>query len=71
MVECEEAGLFLTLNDCTILYPRFKENESFLSEEERKLLFRIEKVLYGNLSIREIEVLLERGSARLGTPGRV
>ena len=56
----EAAGVFLTLNDCTVLFPRFKENESSLSKEERMLLHRIEKVLYGNLSIREMEELLER-----------
>ena len=67
----EEAGVFLALNDCTALYPRFKESESFLSEEERKVLLRIEKVLYGNLSIREMEELLERGSSRPGASGRV
>ena len=64
MDELAEAGVFLTLNDCTAIYPGLKENESFLSEEERKVLIRIEKVLYGSLSIREIEELLERSSAR-------
>jgi len=65
------AGVFLTLNDCTVLFPRLKENESFLSKEERRLLHRIEKVLYGNLSIREMEELLERGasSSRSGVTG--
>ena len=68
-----EAGVFLTLNDCTSLYPGLKENESFLSEGERKVLLRIEKVLYGSLSIREVEELIERGSAPSGPgmPGRV
>jgi len=68
-----EAGVFLTLNDCTALYPRLKVNEFFLSEEERKVLIRIEKVLYGSLSVREMEELLERGAAPLGPvePGRI
>jgi hypothetical protein len=65
-----EAGVFLSLNDCGALYPRFKENESFLSEDERKVLLRIEKLLYRNLSIGEMEELLERGSARPGAAGR-
>ena len=73
MDSCGEAGVFLTLNDCTALYPGLKGNESFLSEGERKVLLRIEKVLYGSLSIREMEELLERGSAPSGPawPGRV
>jgi hypothetical protein len=66
-----EAGVFLTLNDCTVLFPRFKANEFFLSAEERRILHRIEKVLYGNLSIREMEELLDKGAAssKSGFPG--
>ena len=56
----EEAGIFLTLNDCTVLFPRLKENESSLSKEERMIFLRLEKVLYGNLSIREMEELLAK-----------
>ena len=59
----DAAGVFLTLNDCTILFPRLKKNEGVLSKEERSLLHRIEKVLYGNLSIREVEELLENGAS--------
>ena len=59
----DAAGVFLTLNDCTVLFPRLKKNEPFLSNEERRLLYRIEKVLYGNLSIREMEELFEKGAA--------
>ena len=69
MENAEEAGVFLNLNDCMALYPRFKGNEPVLSEEERKVLIRVEKALYGSLSIREMEELLERGSARPGAPG--
>ena len=64
MNECGEPGVFLSLNDFTALYPRFKENESFLSEEERKVFLRIEKMLYESFSIREMEELLVRGSAK-------
>ena len=63
MYESGEPGVFLTLNDCTALYPRYKENEPFLSEEERKVLLRIEKLLYGFLSINEMEELIGKGSA--------
>ena len=58
-MENEEAGIFLTLKDCTILFPRLKDNESSLSKEERMIFLRMEKVIYGNLSIREMEELLE------------
>ena len=60
----EEAGIFLTLNDCTVLFPRLKDNESSLSKEERMIFLRMEKVLYGNLSIRELEELIEKRSGR-------
>ena len=66
-----EAGIFLSLNDCTALYPRLKENESFLSEEERKVLLKIERVLYDSLSIHEMEELLAGSFARPGASGRV
>ena len=71
MDEYTEAGVFLSLNDCKILYPRFKEKESYLSEEERKVFLRIEKILYESFSILEMEELLERCSAKPGTSGRV
>ena len=58
-----EAGVFLTLNDCSVLFPRLKVNEFSISKEERRILHRLEKVLYGNLSIREMEELLERGAS--------
>ena len=55
-----EPGIFLTLNDCAVVFPRLKKNETFLSIEERMLMLRIEKILYGNLSIQEMEELLEK-----------
>jgi len=60
MGEDAEAGVFLTLNDCSVLFPRLKAVESSLSNDERRVLYRLEKVLYGNLSIREMEELQER-----------
>ena len=60
----EEAGVFLSFNDCTALYPRLKENEPFLSREERQVLFKIEQVLYKSFSIDEMEELLEKASSR-------
>ena len=60
----EEAGIFLTLNDCTVLFPRLKDNESSLTKEERLIFLRMEKVIYGNLSIREMEELLEKRAGK-------
>ena len=61
MDDSGEAGVFLSLNDCAILFPRLKKNEPSLSVDERMLMLKIEKVLYGNLSISEIEELLNKG----------
>lgn len=73
MEDRPEAGVFLTLNDCTTLYPGLKGNESFLPEAERKLLLKIEKVLYGNLSISQMEELLTKVPSTLehGKSGRL
>ena len=60
----EEAGIFLTLNDCTVLFPRLKDIESSLTKEERLIFLRMEKVIYGNLSIREMEELLEKRAGK-------
>ena len=57
-----EPGIFLTLNDCAVVFPRLKKNETFLSIEERMLMLRIEKILYENLSIQEMEELLDKGT---------
>ena len=57
-----ESGVFLSLNDCMILFPRLKESESFLSKGERIILLKMEKVLYANLSIGEMEDLLDSGA---------
>jgi len=50
--------LRLSLEDCAALFPRLKENEGSLSKDERMVLLKLEKVLYGNLSISGIEELL-------------
>ena len=55
-----EEGVFLALDDCTVLFPILKRNESSLSKDERMIMLRIEKVLYRNLSITDMEELLER-----------
>ncbi|MCL2320037.1 MAG: hypothetical protein FWC45_08120 [Treponema sp.] len=60
-----EPGVFLTLDDCIVLYPGLKERELSLSAGERKLMSGIEKVLYSSLSIREMEELLKRGNGNV------
>ena len=62
-----EPGFFLSLSDCAVLFPKLKTNESLLSREERNVLLRIEKVLYGNLSVEEMEGLLEQKQTRFFT----
>ena len=57
---CGEEGLFLSLEECKILFYGLKKNEFSLSTEERMILYKMEKVLYRNLSIQEMESLLER-----------
>jgi len=64
MDDIEKTGIFLSLNDCAALYPRLKGCEPLLAGEERAALLKIEKLLYGILSIREMEELLEKSSAR-------
>jgi len=51
------AGVFLTLDDCKVLFPRLKEKEPYLAKDERAILLKLEKVLYGSLSVTEIEEL--------------
>ena len=63
MDDIEKTGIFLSLNDCAALYPRLKGSEPLLAEEERVLLLKMEKLLYGVLSVREMEELLEKSSA--------
>jgi hypothetical protein len=55
----EETGIFLSLAECTVLYPKLKENEANLSKDERKVLLKIEKLLYEHLSVGEMHDLLD------------
>jgi len=54
-------GIFLTLEDLSLIFSSLKKNEAHLNLEERQVLNRIERLLYKNLSIEEIENRL-RGS---------
>ena len=61
-----EEGLFLPLEECKILYYGLKKNEVLLSTEERMILYRMEKVIYRNLSIQEMESLPESTESKRG-----
>ena len=64
---CKEEGFFLPLNDCKVLFPRLKEHEFSLSTDERMIMHKLEKVLYKNLSIQEMEELLENSEGQRKT----
>lgn len=53
-----ETGLFLNLEDLTLIVSSLKGREASLDGRERDLLRRMEAVLYDNLSIDEMEGLL-------------
>ena len=53
-----EKGVFLSLGEARHLFPLLKKEESSISKEQRAIMLKIEKVLYENLSIREMEELL-------------
>jgi hypothetical protein len=60
------AGLFLTLEELSALFPWLQKNEDRMDIRERQVLNRIERTLYEHLSIDEIENQLTRGSAGYG-----
>jgi hypothetical protein len=52
-------GLFLTVEELCSVFSRLKKNEAELDAQERAVLLKIERVLYENLSIQELEILAE------------
>jgi len=60
-----DTGIFLTVEDLSLLFSSLKKNEAHLNLRERQVLNRIERLLYKNLSIEEIENRL-RGSVGYG-----
>jgi hypothetical protein len=52
-----EEGMVLSLADCKALFPRLKNLEPYLDTPERSVLLRMERFLYGVLTIAEIEAL--------------
>jgi hypothetical protein len=53
--ERSSAKTFLTLEELSVLFPRLKKNEAFLDIKERQILNKIEKILYENFSIADME----------------
>ncbi|MDR1506930.1 MAG: hypothetical protein LBI67_07475 [Treponema sp.] len=73
-----QSGAFFTPGELLAVFPRLKRFEAGMGEKERAVLIKIEKVLYDNLSIREIESGLKayvdlneegRGGTSLRGPG--
>ena len=52
-----KTGVFFNLDECKRLFHILKNEETGLSNDELLLLHRIEKFLYSNLSIKEIDDL--------------
>jgi len=61
----KSGGLFLTLEELSVIFPWLKKNEEGLGIRERQILNRMERILYEHLSIEEIEKYT-RGSAGYG-----
>jgi hypothetical protein len=61
MEHTHEAGAFLSLRELMILFPRLKNMEHTLKQEERQVLMKFEKTLYEHLSVKEVEELLQPG----------
>ena len=51
----EEPGIFLSLEELLTLFPLLKKNEALLKNSERQLFVKIEKKLYDNISIADLE----------------
>ena len=64
-----QPAINLSLDECTVLFPRLKGNESSLTKDERIILLKMEKLLYENLSIQEIDELLGQTEGKSGMRG--
>ncbi|MDR1987185.1 MAG: hypothetical protein LBP88_09495 [Treponema sp.] len=53
-----EGGVFFTFNELKVIFPRLKRGENTLLPAERDVLLKIERTLYKQLSIQEVEGLL-------------
>jgi hypothetical protein len=59
-MEDPRAGIFLSVDELLDVFPRFKYLEAGLGEGERAVLRKMEKTLYENLSIDEIQKVEQR-----------
>ncbi|MDR2393496.1 MAG: hypothetical protein LBD93_05005 [Treponema sp.] len=53
-----DGGVFFTFNELKALFPQLKKGENTLLPAEREVLLKIERILYEQLSIQEMEGLL-------------
>jgi len=58
-------GLFLTLEELSVIMPLLQKNEEKLGVRERQILTRMKRYLYEHLSIEDIEKYV-RGSTGYG-----
>ncbi|MFQ3548101.1 MAG: hypothetical protein SNJ56_07155 [Termitinemataceae bacterium] len=56
----QDSQLTLTISEILLIFPYLKAQEDQLSEEERDILYKMEDLLYQNLSIDDMERLLQR-----------
>jgi hypothetical protein len=59
-VNPREPGIFFTIEEMLSVFPRLKKNEALLDFSERPVLLKIERFLYQNLSVEELESLSEK-----------
>ena len=53
-MDSEDACFSLNLEECKLVFRKFKKDEAKLTDDELRILQRIEKMLYTKLSIKEI-----------------
>jgi hypothetical protein len=54
-----EGGMFFTFKELKVLFTRLKKAENTLLPAEREVLLKIERTLYEQLSIQDVEGLLD------------
>jgi hypothetical protein len=55
----QEAGVFITLQELSALFPRLKRAEHTMNSAERHVLIKLERTLYEYLSVSEAEELIQ------------
>jgi hypothetical protein len=59
-----DGGVFFTIKELKALFPRLKKGENILLPAERDILLKIERTLYEQLSVQEMEGLLDTSSSK-------